>query len=87
MIALATAKLSFCLFSIRQTRLLRPNYGFRRQLTLFVGWTLSSSGLDASRQVSTPSQQGLARHYHLLEVSPNLGSFHLQIPLQRCKSH
>jgi len=32
-----------------------PIYNFHCQLMLFVGWTLPSSGLDAPRQVSTPS--------------------------------
>lgn len=30
-------------------QLISSHYGFRRQHVLFVGWTLSSSGLDASR--------------------------------------
>ena len=60
------------------TSAFRTSYGFRRQLTLFVVWTFSSSTRDAGRQVSTPSAMRLGSGL-AVKPSPNLTRFQLTV--------
>jgi hypothetical protein len=56
---------------------LSSHFGFRRQLSLFVRWTFSSSQRDAARQVSTPSAFAAWLGISILQPSPNLSGFQL----------